>query len=269
MSTLIDILIKESKGINDEFEIASQQGDGTSQDIADFREHVIQDFIGRYFPRSHIVSKGKITDLDGRQSNSIDCLILNPAHPNLVDSKGKFRLIFSDGCDAAIEVKPNLARTDEIEIALNQGVSVKKVLRSKSAILNKNKPKHIIDHSLRIPFYIFCLKAFNENKLLKKIKEYYANNDTPLEEQIDGVIILNSGILKHIKHKELNVYASPHPIGKNAGWFFEGWVESTLFGMLLNIEYSFASFPEVSDSIMKRILTKIGKTNVKYLGGCE
>lgn len=129
MTTLIEILKKEGKTLSEEFKVASSQGDGTSQEIADFRENAVHDFIERYYPSSHIISKGKITDLDGSQSNSIDCLILNPAHPNLIDSKGKFRLIFSDGCDAAIEVKPDLARTDEIHRGLAQGVSVKKVLK--------------------------------------------------------------------------------------------------------------------------------------------
>jgi hypothetical protein len=270
MSSLIDILKKESRIINEEFEIASKQGDGTPQEVSDFRENAVQDFISRYFPSSHVVSKGKITDLNGLQSNSIDCLVLNPAHPNLVDSKGKFRLIFADGCDVAIEVKPNLARSDEIKRALEQGISVKKVLRSKTALLmSGSKPKHIVDHSLRIPFYIFCLKAFDEATLLQKIKEYYKDNNTSIEDQIDGVVIINLGILKQIKHSELNVYGAPHPIGKNSGWYFEDWGESTLVGMLLNIEYSFSSFPSIAESIMKRVLTKVGKTNVKYLGACQ
>ena len=270
MNSLIDILNKESRSINEEFEIASKQGKGTPQEVSDFRENAVQDFVSRYFTNSHIVSKGKITDINGLQSNSIDCLILNPAHPNIIDSRGKFRLIFADGCDIAIEVKPDLARSDEIKRALAQGISVKKTLRSKSSILlPDNKPKHIINHSLRIPFYIFCLKAFDEEKLLEKIKEYYKENNTEIEDQIDGVIITNSGILKHIKHKELNVYGSPEPIGSNSGWYFETWGESTLVGMLLNFEYSFNSFPTIAEPIMKRILKKVTINNIKYLGACE
>lgn len=270
MDSLIDILKKESRIINEEFEIASKQGNGTPQEISDFRENAVQDFVSRYFPSSHIISKGKITDLNGLQSNSIDCLILNPAHPNMIDSRGKFRLIIADGCDVAIEVKPNLARNDEIKRALEQGISVKKTLRSKSSILlPDNKPKHIINHSLRIPFYIFCLKAFKEEKLLERIKEYYKANNTDIEDQIDGVIIINSGILKHIKHNELNVYGAPPPIGKNSGWYFESWGETTLVGMLLNIEYSFSSFPSIAESIMKRILKKVVIGNIKYLGPCQ
>jgi hypothetical protein len=266
VSTLIEILKKEGRTISEEFKVASAQGDGTSQEIADFRENAVHDFIERYFPASHVISKGKITDLDGNQSNSIDCLILNPAHPNLIDSKGKFRIIFSDGCDTAIEVKPDLSRTDEIERGLRQGVSVKKILRSKSSImLPKREQAHILQHSLHIPFYIFCVKAFEINKFLKTIIDYYHKNNIPLEEQIDGVVILDVGVLKNIKHKELNIYGAPQPIGQNSGWYFEKWGESTLLGMLINIEYSYSSIPGVTDSIMKRVLTKIGKTDVVRL----
>lgn len=266
MNDLIEILKKESRTISEEFLAASYQGDGTSQEVSDFRENAVHDFIERYFPANHVISKGKITDMEGNQSNSIDCLVLNPAHPNLIDSKGKFRLIFADGCDVAIEVKPDLARTDEIIRGLKQGVSVKNVLRSKSSILlPKQGQEHIQNHSLRIPFYIFCVQAFDVEKLLTTIINYYHENKTSLEEQIDGVVILDVGILKRIKHKELNPYGSSPPVGQTSGWFFESWGESTLVGMLLNIEYSYASTPSISDSIMKRILTKIAKTDVKFL----
>ncbi len=201
-----------------EFNLASKQGKGTAQEIADFREHAVQSFLGRFYPTSYIVSKGKVTDLEGKQSNSIDCLILNPAHPNLVDSKGKFRLNFSDGCDAAIEVKPDLARIDELHRGLTQGRSVKKVMRSKSSILTKkHRPAHILEHSLRIPFFIFTLKAFPPAYLCHHIADFYRKNETPLEDQIDGICISGVGFLKNLKHKELNIYGAPTPIGKNDG----------------------------------------------------
>lgn len=79
----IDILKNEGRRIADEFELASQQGEGTPQEVSDFREHAVQGFISRFLPQSHVVSKGKVTDLEGNQSDSIDCLILNPAHPTL------------------------------------------------------------------------------------------------------------------------------------------------------------------------------------------
>ena len=268
MSQLLEILKKEGKQIIDEFKLASGQGEGTPQEIADFRENAVQSFVARFKTlQSHIVSKGKITDLDGKQSDSIDCLILNPAHPHLIDSKGKFRLIFADGCDSAIEVKPNLARTDELHRALEQCISVKRTRRSQTPVLVAGRsPAHIIEHSLHIPFFIFSIKAFDPLKLYTEVTSYYKKNETPLEYQIDAISIIDIGILKNIKHKERNIYGSAHPVGQNDGWYFENWGESTPLGFLLNMEYAFSSFPEIADSIMKRALTKIGNTHVQRFG---
>jgi hypothetical protein len=267
LSQLLDILKAEGRAIIEEFNLASKQGEGTPQEVADFRENAVQSFITRFYPQSFVVSKGKITDLDGAQSDSIDCLILNPAHPHLVDSKGKLRLIFADGCDAAIEVKPNLSRTDELQRGLEQCITVKNVLRSKTAImLSKNKPAHIIEHSLHIPFFLFAMKTFDPEKLYLKITEYYRQKSTPLEQQVDGVCISNVGILKNIKHNELNFYGEQYPIGQNTGWYLEKWKEATPLGLLLTLEYTFPSFPEMADSIMKRVLRKISRTVVLRIG---
>ena len=265
--TLLDILKLESKTINDEFILASSQGKGTAEEIAKFRENAVQSFIQRYYPQSHIVSKGKITDLDGNQSNSIDCLILNPEHPKLVDSQGKFRLIFADGCDAAIEVKPNLARKDEIHRGLQQGISVKDVTRSKSAILLKEgKPEHIVAFSQRIPFYLFALSAFAIERLYEIIFEFYTKNAVDHMLQIDGIVVLGKGILRNHIISELNLYTADYPIGKNSGWYFEKWEEATLLGMLLNLQYSYSSFPRLGEPIIKRVLTKIGQFDVDRIG---
>lgn len=200
MSQLLQILKAEGRKIKDEFDLASVQGDGTSQEIADFRENAVQNYISRFYPASHTVSKGKIADLDGEQSNSIDCLLLNPAHPNLIDSQGKHRIIFADGCDAAIEVKPDLARTDELDRSLNQGLSAKRVRRSKTPILlAKNKPTQIIEHSLYIPYYIFAVKAFSPTVLVNKAAQYYRAYGISRELQLDGICVIDQGIIK--KHK--------------------------------------------------------------------
>ncbi len=258
MNQLWEVLKRESGDIIREFESASSQGQGTPQEVADFRENAVQSFLSRFYPASHVISKGKITDLGGNQSNSIDCLILNPEHPNLIDSKGKFRLIFSDGCDAAIEVKPDIARVDELFRGLEQGVSVKKVKRSGSSILLPRKiPGHIVEHSHYIPFVIFSIKAFEPRKLYEKIALYYTENQTPIEHQIDSVCTLSSGILRNVKHKELNFYGAEFPIGQNSGWYFEKWDELTLIGLLAHLAYFYPSFPSIAEPIMQRVLKQI------------
>ena len=128
------------------------------------------------------------------------------------------------------------------------------------------RPAHIIEHSLHIPFFLFAMKAFDPEKLYLKIAEYYSQNSTPLEHQVDGVCISNVGILKNIKHKELNVYGAQNPIGQNTGWYLEKWKEATPLGLLLTLEYTYPGFPGIAESIMKRVLTRIGKTDVLRIG---
>lgn len=266
MDKLIEILKAEGRLIAEEFKLASAQGEGTPQEVADFREHAIQAFVARFLPQSHVVSKGKITDLDGNQSDSIDCLILNPAHPNLIDSHGKFRLIIADGCDAAIEVKPNLARTDELHRALAQCQSVKRTQRSRSPLLLQGtKPAHILAHSRYIPFFVFAAKAFEPLALHRALLSYYEEHQTPLEEQVDGIFINGVGTIKNVKHAELNFYGSTPPVGANTGWYFEEWGDAALFGVLLSLEFSFHSFADVSESVMKRMLRRVGKLVVHRL----
>lgn len=267
MNQLLEILKAEGRRIIEEFNLSSWQGEGSPQEVADFREHAIQDFVARFFPQSYIVSKGKVTDLEGKQSDSIDCLILNPEHPNLVDSKGKFRIIFSDACDAAIEVKPNLARTDELERSLKQCISVKNTKRKETSILLvRRSPPHIVEHSLYVPFFIFTLKAFDPTKLYSEIVGYYRTNGTPIEHQIDGVCIHGIGMLKNIKHKEMNLYKADFFLGQNSGWYLEKWGETALLGLLISLEYSFPGFPKIADSIIRRLVPKISKAGVERLG---
>jgi hypothetical protein len=67
---LLEILKAEGRRLLEEFKLSSEQGDGTPQEIADFRENAVQHFISRFYPASHVVSKGKITDLEGYQSRT-------------------------------------------------------------------------------------------------------------------------------------------------------------------------------------------------------
>ena len=79
-------------------------------------------------------------------------------------------------------------------------------------------------------------------------------------------MILGVGIVKNVIYKELNFYNSaPAPIKENTGWYIEEWGEATLIGMLLSLQYTYGSYPTISEPIMKRVLTKIGRFNVKRI----
>ncbi len=74
--------------------------------MSDWREETVKSFLEKYFPFPHRIVKGNIIDTFGRRSDSIDCIVLSPAHPYTIDNiSKKASVIFADGVDYAIEVK--------------------------------------------------------------------------------------------------------------------------------------------------------------------
>ena len=136
MDDLYQLLREDGIELEAKFRKASIEGKGTSQEVADFREHAVQDFVARFFPYPHRITKGKLRDSFGAISDSIDCIVCNPNHPYTVDSHGKFRLLLVEGIDVAIEVKPDIASSAELRRGLEQGLSVKALKRASPPTLN-------------------------------------------------------------------------------------------------------------------------------------
>ena len=135
MNKLIELLRAETKEIAASFEKASIEGEGTPQEVSDRREGVINRFLEKYFPFPFRIVKGNIIDNYGNRSNSIDCIVLSPSHPYTVDPlNGKASVIFADGVDYAIEVKPDLSQIKELERGLEQIRSVKRLRRVRTGL---------------------------------------------------------------------------------------------------------------------------------------
>jgi len=145
-SKLLQLLEYEGPELATAFEKASIQGRGTPQEVAEHREGAFRNFISRYFPFPHRVSKGNVIDSLPNESASIDCIIINPSHPYTVDTYEKFTVILADGVDVAIEVKPDISVVEELHRGLKQVESVKRLWRKKTPLLapslsRKNDPK--------------------------------------------------------------------------------------------------------------------------------
>lgn len=118
MHEFLGILKLEAQEIQTKFLRSSIEGKGTSQEVSDFREHAVQDFVRRYYFFPYRITKGGIYGSFGHRSDSVDCIILNPNHPNTVNALGKHGLIFADGVDS------DSANKHELDRALIQGISV-------------------------------------------------------------------------------------------------------------------------------------------------
>ncbi|MDO1500103.1 hypothetical protein Q2T40_08155 [Winogradskyella maritima] len=194
----LELIKFETDEINHLFKKASVEGKGTSQEVSDRREIAVKLFLERYFPFPYRVAKGNIIDSYGLRSNSIDCILLSPSHPYTVSNENKYSVIFADGVDVAVEVKPDLSNINEIHRSLEQIKSVKNLRRQKSGLFNMNK-KHNDEQLLtskQIPCVIFGNKTYsNIETLIKNIGLYYLENKIQMREQFDMIIINGKGIL--------------------------------------------------------------------------
>lgn len=231
---LLQLLEVEAKEIKLSFEKASIEGEGTPQEVADRREMIlIKSFLEKYFPFPYRVAKGNIVDSYNNRSSSIDCIVLSPSHPYTIDPKNESAsIIFADGVDFAIEVKPDFGNKKEIERGLNQIRSVKKLRRRRDSILLKsNYSEEHLKNAKQIPTFIFADKTYaNLRLLIQYIIDYYISNEVPLNEQFDFIVINNRTIIFNSRE---NTYSFLPP---TKGIIFAETNEDTIatFLLLLN-----------------------------------
>lgn len=259
IDALLDVFRRESENLLKKFEEASSLGEGTSQEVSDFRENAFRSFVSRFYPHPFRIVKGKLRDSNSnKMSASIDCLIINPEHPYLIDEQDKFKLLLVGGTDAAIEVKPDLSRNDELIRGLKQGQSVKKLKRDHSSIVlhTKAAPK-LVEESKRVPFFLYSHKVSDPSKTAKQANDWYKENNVPIDEQLDFIVVNGVGIIMHLKHSERAPWAISPPA--EPGWYFENWGELTLGGMLLALEHSYSSRASIQESVLLPFLQKLNR----------
>jgi hypothetical protein len=62
MEDLQQIIRADARDLDNQFKIASVQGRGTPQEISDFRENALQDFLANYFPYPYRITKGGVIE---------------------------------------------------------------------------------------------------------------------------------------------------------------------------------------------------------------
>lgn len=228
----LDLIHFETDEINHFFKKASIEGRGTSQEVSDRREIAVKKFLEKFFPFPYRIAKGNIIDSYGHRSNSIDCLILNPCHPHTISSENKYSIIFADGVDVAIEVKPDLSNKNELERSLEQIISVKKLRRQKHGKIRVYPEKFTEEEIItgkQIPSVIFSNKTFaNIETLIKKVGDYYIKHNVKSREQFDMIVISDRGILFNSR-KNLNIFFSE----EQQGLYFVEFGKNTLATFLI------------------------------------
>lgn len=171
----------------------------TPAEISDFREKSFADYIEKYFPYPYKVTKWQICNVNWDKSQSIDIILLNPSHPHLVYSWDKFEFLLADWVDLAIELKPDIKPKKLLHEWLKQISSLKKIKRTISPAKFAEEP--IKSFSQEIPSFIYTFNAITDiEKLWENIFQYYSDNQIPLNEQFDYLIIHDRWVIINYKH---------------------------------------------------------------------
>ena len=235
MDDLYQLLREDAVELESKFRRASIEGKGTSQEVADFREHALQDFVSRFFPFPHRITKGKIRDTFGLLSDSVDCVVCNPNHPYTIDSHGKFRLLLCEGVDSAIEVKPDIAASAELVRGLEQGLSVKALKRRVVPSLMHGGWQ--FDRAHRVPYVIFAMRCkANPLDTLDEIAAFYKVRETPPMQQADFVAVNGIGLFVNYLDESMYCWANKASVPVQTGWFFERWSSNTLSGFIWRLQ---------------------------------
>lgn len=259
MNHLYELLKIEALEINHFFQKACLEGKGTPQEVSDRRETAVKRFLEKYFPFPYRIAKGNIRDSYGNSSSSIDCIILNPAHPYTVSDDEKYSIILADGVDVAIEVKPDFSSEKEVQRSLRQIASVKKLTRKKHGVLLENRlAEGQIAGYKKIPTFIFGNKTYKDIRtLITKIVNFYLAENIPRNEQFDFIIINDNCIIFNSK-KDSYFYLN----NSTEGIFFIESKEMTIANFLFWLNQLPQSSPKISSSVLEHYL-KFEPENLK------
>lgn len=160
---------------------------------SDRKENIVKDFFSSFFPSNYSISRGEIFDYNNI-SNSIDCVIKSPEHPNL-KTPLRPEIILADGVYAAIEVKPDISIKKELLRGLKQCQSVKKLERTFS--IKRLEQLDKLESYKKIPFILFSDKAKDIEKTLKSIIEKVEEGIFKCDELPDIIFSLDGWMIYH------------------------------------------------------------------------
>ncbi|WP_136634659.1 DUF6602 domain-containing protein [Pseudooceanicola onchidii] len=256
------------------FQRASFEGRGTPSDVSDRREGHFQRVLSRYLMPGQRIAKGGLVGVDGYKSQSIDCVVLSSGHPSLVDQNGDISLILAEGVDAAIEVKPDISNKVELRRALAQGISVKKIFRQRTGLLDLTwafegrEDMSAKDFAHRIPFIIFATRTYSDyEKLIREVCDYYLEFNVPRSQQFDMIVVNHGGVLINVAPNSLHINDKQRsmiwvPVSENSFGFFLSiflkypMSEAAIGGNVLSSYISFGTqsakhVPEVDEILLQ------------------
>lgn len=184
--------------------------------------------------------------------------MLNPSHPYTVDvNNDKASFIFADGVDYAIEIKPDVSNKAELERALLQIQSVKRLRRIKHGVLFENRhPKELVESLKTVPGVIVSDKSYDSPRtLVERIYDFYKTNAVPPIEQFDLLLVNNCYLLYNFRP---NSYIAS---GDAMFIAYGDYKEKSIAAFLYELNIIPHCEPIIGDNVMKLYLEGI-RTNM-------
>ncbi|MCF2520707.1 DUF6602 domain-containing protein [Dyadobacter sp. CY351] len=204
-------------------------------------EKTFFDFIEKYLSRTYAVGTGEIIDSYGQRSGQVDIVIANQDHPYTF-TKNEPGLFFIEGVAAAGEIKSVLT-TQELRKAIKNAIKFKTLKMQdplgKTIIAT---PSDALRYGLNPPFFLFCYESqVSLENIHKIIMDYREKNKVKIYHTIDGIFILDKGILIHLGDGEGSFKGKD--MHGNSG---KGWLHSTTGSVLFYcLSFLSTSMPKI------------------------
>ncbi|GGM81783.1 hypothetical protein GCM10010967_11910 [Dyadobacter beijingensis] len=233
----------------------------------DKKEVSVQDFIKSYLTYDYRIAKGHIfSQTDASQS--IDCVVLAPNHPDLLTPKRK--IILAEGVYAAVEIKPDIHNKAEFLRGLNQCKSVKALQRPVQRLeIPEADIQPYKEFQKRIPSVIFSAKSMAPADTANYLCEKIATGEFTIYDYPDLIFTLDNGLFV-ISPDMAHTPFSRHLLRINQEFasrtlfHFEGKTRAENLAMFIIHFLSLpAAFMQLAESILIKYLLNLQDFNVK------
>lgn len=207
---IMDAILEYIDDFNLKFAATKESFKQSKLATSDRKELIVKDFFESFFPSEYKISRGEIFDYNNI-SNSIDCVIKTPNHPNL-KTPMRPEIIIAEGVYAAIEVKPDISTKKEFERGLEQCKAVKQLTRNINLpTIESLDPQK--DYK-KIPFILFSKKAKSAKKTFESLKQYIIKEKLKPNEIPDVIFSLDGWLIYHTVNIRTSLFSSfYHQIG--------------------------------------------------------
>lgn len=158
-------------------------------------EEVLREFLRQYLPSYNRVGEGEVINVAGEQSTQLDVIVTNEYHPSL-GRMNRPETFIVEGVAAVGEVKTNL-NSNDINTLIQSCIKYKSItptnVTGMTGFWNPFDRHRFVEHR---PYFLFAFESqLSIDAIHQKLADYYKENLTPIENQIDALFFLDRGTI--------------------------------------------------------------------------